>query len=238
MFCVLEMEQTRVSLRGVRLDTDSPFLGGLGKPLGAPLHLGPSDQDLGQAGVGQVRPLHGGGWELGRGAASEPSSAFPAWLQTGIIPEPEQGALACVGGFVSQPHPGGQGGLPPLRMWATPGLFWGLESVGRAAPPCCVCWSPREELCKYLCRARLGWEQSLTVALGSGEGGRGQQEGQPGGVRQGEPQPLLCPEVASRKVGLQRAQDGPFTVKHRAKGAWKAPLWDLLAWVESEPFSL
>lgn len=43
------------------------------------------------------------------------------------------------------------------------------------------------------------------VALGSGEGGRGQQEGQLGGVRQGEPHSLLCPEVASREVGLQRA---------------------------------
>ena len=67
VFCVLEMELTRLSPRGVRLDTDSPFLGGLGKPLGAPLHLGPSDQGLGQAGVGQVRPLHDGAWELGGG---------------------------------------------------------------------------------------------------------------------------------------------------------------------------
>lgn len=50
------------------------------------------------------------------GAASQPSSPFPPQLQTGIIPEPEQGALAGVGGFVSQPHPGGQAGLPPPRM--------------------------------------------------------------------------------------------------------------------------
>ena len=43
----------------------------------------------------------------------------PRWVQTEIIPEPEQGALACVGGFVSQPHPEGQEGLPPLLLEAT-----------------------------------------------------------------------------------------------------------------------
>lgn len=43
-------------------------------------------------------------------AASEPSSAFPPWLQIGIILEPEQGALACVGGLRVPTPPWGPGG--------------------------------------------------------------------------------------------------------------------------------
>jgi hypothetical protein len=40
-------------------------------------------------------------------------------------------------------------------------------------------------------------EAELTVALGSREGGLGQQEDWLGGVTWGEPGPLVCPEVAS-----------------------------------------
>lgn len=41
--------------------------------------------------------------------------------------------------------------------------------------------APGEELCKYLHRTGW-WEQSLTVALGSGEGGCGPEEDQRGCV--------------------------------------------------------
>ena len=122
VFCVLEMELTRLSPRGVRLDTDSPFLGGLGKPLGAPLHLGPSDQGLGQAGVGQMRPLHDGGWELGGGCCITAQQPFPSTA-------PDRDHSGAGAGC-----PGRRGGLRvPAPPWG-PGGPASTEDVGHSWP--------------------------------------------------------------------------------------------------------
>lgn len=138
----------------------------------------------------------------------------------GRAAEPEQGALACMGASCPSPTLGAgracrDRGCGPLLafsgVWRVSG-GWLLCVVSAVAP---------ERSYVNICAEASGMGADFDSGLGLGEGGRGQQEGQHGGVRPGEPQPLFCPVVASRVVGLQGVQESPFTIKHLPRGCLK-----------------
>lgn len=180
MYCVLEMEQTRLNPRGVSFETDSPSSWGLGKPLGPPSTLSSSDQGLGQLELGRRRPSHR--WWLGAGyvaglAVIRAQQRF-SMAPDRTIPGAGAGCPGLRGGFLwSQPHPGGQGvGQPSTEdgpLLASSGVW---RVLGGRLLRVVSAGAPERSYVNICAERSLGWEQSLTVALGSGRGSRGQQE--------------------------------------------------------------